>query len=245
MSVTNDVAATPAAAILSRRSVRAFLPTPVAKATVERVLTLASFAPNGSDIQPWQVFVVQGGLRDRLCQAIIAADDADAPGHAEEYPYYPTTWFEPYLGRRRQLGKALYALAGVGKGDVAAMKRQNARNYVFFDAPVGLFLTLDKRQAYGAWIDIGAFLQSLAIAARGEGLHSCPQQSFSKYHLIVRQHVPIPDDHILVCGMALGYADPDAAVNQLVPERLPLAEFASFQWDEAGTPSPATRSIEA
>jgi nitroreductase len=231
MSVADDVAATPAEAILSRRSVRAFLPTAVERETVERILTLASFAPNGSDIQPWQVFVVHGLHRDRLCQAILAADDADAPGYEEEYQYYPSEWFEPYLGRRRELGKALYQLVGVGRGDRAAMKRQNARNYIFFDAPVGLFFTLDRRQAYGAWIDIGTFLQSVMIAARGEGLHSCPQQSFSKYHRIVRDHVPIPPDHILVCGMALGHADPAATVNLLVPAREPVSAFATFLWD--------------
>jgi nitroreductase len=231
MSVSNSIAATPAEAILTRRSVRAFLPKPVARQTVEKILDLARFAANGSNIQPWHVFVVQGAHRDRLCADIMAADDADDPSHEEQYQYYPSEWFEPYLARRRQLGKGLYQLAGVARGDSAAMKAQQARNYVFFDAPVGLFFSLDKRQAYGAWIDIGTFLQTVMIAARGEGLHSCPQQSFSKYHRIVRRHVPIPDDDILVCGMALGYADPDAAVNQLVPDRAPVSEFASFLWD--------------
>ena len=231
MSIVNSVAATPAEAIRSRRSVRAFLPTPVPRETVERMLDIARHAPNGSNIQPWHVQVVAGTHRDRLVEAILAADAADAPGYDEEYRYYPDEWVEPYLGRRRQLGKALYQLTGVAKGDTAAMKRQAARNYTFFDAPVGLFFTLDRRQGYGAWIDMGAFLQSVMIAARGEGLHTCPQAAFPKYHRLIRQHVPIPDDHVLVCGMALGYADPEAAVNQLVPERAPVSEFATFLWD--------------
>jgi nitroreductase len=231
MSVTNSIAATPAEAIRSRHSVRAFLPKPVEQDKVEEILDIARHAANGSNIQPWQVFVIQGTRRDALCADILTADESDAPGHAEEYQYYPTEWFEPYLGRRRQLGKALYQLVGIAKGDLAAMKAQQARNYAFFDAPVGLFFTLDKRQAYGAWIDMGSFLQSVMIAARGEGLHSCPQQSFSKYHRIVRHHVPIPDQHILVCGMALGYADPQAAVNQLVADRAPVSEFATFLWE--------------
>lgn len=230
-NLTNAIAATPAEAIRSRRSVRAFLPTPVPRETVERILDIARQAPNGSNIQPWHVQVVAGSHRDRLVQAILAADAADAPGHDEEYRYYPEEWIEPYLGRRRQLGKALYQLAGVAKGDLAAMKQQGARNYAFFDAPVGLFFTLDKRQRYGGWIDMGAFLQSVMIAARGEGLHTCPQAAFSKYHRIIRQHLPIPEDHILVCGMALGLADTEAAVNQLVAERAPVSEFASFLWD--------------
>ena len=231
MSVANTVAKTPAEALSTRRAVRAFTQQQVERATVERILKLAANAPNGSNIQPWHVYVLHGEKRDKLCADIMAADAADAPGHEEEYQYYPTEWFEPYVGRRRQLGKALYALVGVAKGDTAAMKAQQARNYVFFDAPVGLFFTLHKNQKYGAWIDIGTFLQSVMIATRGEGLHSCPQQSFSKYHKIVRQHVPIPDDHILVCGMAMGYADPDAVVNQLVPERVPLEDYATFLWD--------------
>jgi len=231
MSIANSVAATPAEALQSRRSVRAFLPTPVPMETVVRILELARYAPNGSNLQPWRVHGVAGGHRDRLVQAILAADEADAPGFTEEYPYYPTEWVEPYVGRRRQLGKERYRLAGVPKGDAAAMKRQGARNDAFFDAPAGLFFSIDQRQAYGAWIDIGAFLQSVMIAARGEGLHTCPQAAFSKYHRIIRAHVPIPDDHILVCGMALGYADPDAAVNQLVAERAPVSEFATFLWN--------------
>jgi nitroreductase len=231
MSVSNTIAASPAEAIRTRRSVRAFLPKEVGRATVERILEIASNAPNGSNIQPWRVFVVHGAHRDRLCAEILAADAADAPGYDEEYQYYPVVWFEPYLGRRRSLGKALYSLVGVAKGDAAAAKAQQARNYQFFDAPVGLFFTLHKNQQYGAWIDMGTFLQSVMIATRGEGLHSCPQQSFSKYHRIVRRHVPIPDDHILVCGMAMGYADPGAAVNQLMPEKAPVSEFASFLWD--------------
>jgi len=231
MNVANSIAATPAEAILSRRSVRAFLPTPVARETVEKLLDLARNAPNGSNIQPWRVFVVAGARRDRLVEAILAADAADAPGHDEEYRYYPEEWVEPYLGRRRQLGKALYQLAGIAKGDTAAMKRQAARNYTFFDAPVGLFFTMDRRQAFGGWIDMGAFLQSVMIAARGEGLHTCPQAAFTKYHRIIREHLPVPDDHILVCGMALGFADPEATVNRLVPERAPVEAFATFLWD--------------
>jgi nitroreductase len=231
MSVTNTVAKTAAEAILTRRAVRAFTQAPVERATVERILKVASNAPNGSNIQPWRAYVVHGAHRDKLCADIMAADDADAPGYEEEYQYYPTEWFEPYVGRRRQLGKALYGLVGVAKGDLKAMKAQQARNYVFFDAPVGLFFSLHKHQQYGAWIDMGTFLQSVMVATRGEGLHSCPQQSFSKYHKIVRQHVPIPEDHILVCGMAMGYADTSAAVNQLVPERVPLEEYTTFLWD--------------
>jgi nitroreductase len=198
---------------------------------IEKMLDLARYAPNGSNIQPWNVYVVAGAARDRLCQAILDADKSDTPGHDEEYQYYPTDWFEPCLGRRRTLGKALYGLVGVAKGDTEAMKRQNARNYAFFDAPVGLFFSLDKRNEYGGWIDMGGFLQTAMLTARTLGLHTCPQQSFSKYHRIIRQFVPIPEDHTLVCGMAVGYAEEEAVVNKLMPEKAPVEEFTTFLWD--------------
>jgi nitroreductase len=231
MSLSNKAALTVEEAVRTRRSVRAFRPDPVPRETVEKILDLARFAPNGSNIQPWHVYVVAGQTRDRVCADILAAEAAEEPGHDEEYQYYPLDWFEPLLTRRRQLGKALYGLAGIAKGDVAAMKRQQARNYAFFDAPVGLFFSLDQRNQYGGWIDMGGFLQTAMLAARSVGLHSCPQQSFSKYHRIVRRHVPIPEDHVLVCGMALGYADDSAAVNRLEPEKEPVEAFTTFLWD--------------
>lgn len=231
MTLTNKAAPTLDEAVRTRRSVRAFRPDPVARETVEKILELARFAPNGSNIQPWHVYATAGKTRDDLCRDILAADDADAPEHDEEYQYYPEDWFEPLLGRRRQLGKALYGLVGIAKGDREAMKRQQARNYAFFDAPVGLFFSLDKRNRYGGWMDMGGFLQTAMLAARSFGLHSCPQQSFSKYHRIVRKYVPIPVDHTLVCGMALGYAIEDAEVNRLEPEREPVEAFTTFLWD--------------
>jgi len=231
MTPRNQAAPTLEEAVRTRRSVRAFRPDPVPRETIEKILELARFSPNGSNIQPWHVYVTAGRTRDRLCADILAADDADLPEHDEEYRYYPEEWFEPLLARRRALGKALYGLVGVAKGDTAAMKRQQARNYVFFDAPVGLFFSLDKRNRYGGWMDMGGFLQTAMLAARSFGLHTCPQQSFSKYHRIVRRHVPIPDDHILVCGMALGYADESAEVNRLEPGRDPVEAFTTFLLD--------------
>ena len=232
MTLSNKPADNVEDAILSRRSVRAFKPdAPPPRDLIEKMLDLARYAPNGSNIQPWNVYVVAGKTRDQLCQAILAADQAEAPDFDEEYQYYPVDWFEPCLGRRRTLGKALYGLVGVAKGDIEAMKRQQARNYEFFDAPIGLFFSIDKRNQYGGWIDMGAFLQTAMLAARSLGLHTCPQQSFSKYHRIVRAHLPIPEDHTLVCGMAVGYADEEAVVNKLMPEKAPVEEFTTFLWD--------------
>ena len=218
-------------ALESRRAVRAFLPTPVDRATVERILALASRAPSGSNIQPWKVWVVAGERLEKLSSRILAAHEADDASFQEEYAYYPDPWEEPYLSRRRKLGKDLYALLGIGKGDGAAMKRQFGRNYTFFGAPVGLFVTIERSMNVGSWLDLGTFLQSIFVAARGFGLHTCPQQAFAKYNRLIRDELSIPDSEIIACGIALGHEDISAPENQLVTEREPVSAFATFLWE--------------
>jgi len=218
-------------AITSRRSVRAFLPDPVSRETIEQILALAARAPSGSNIQPWRVWVVSGAAKERLSQRLLAAHEADDPSCQEEYRYYPDRWEEPYLSRRRQLGLALYGLLGIAKGDTAAMQRQFGRNYSFFGAPVGLILTIDRAMNQGSWFDLGAFLQSILLAARGFGLDTCPQQAFARYHRLIRAELGIDEEQMIACGIALGHADPNAPENQLQTPRVPVAEFATFVGD--------------
>ncbi len=218
-------------ALSSRKSVRAFLPTPIDRDVVERILALASRAPNGSNIQPWKVWVGAGSAKDRLTAKIMAAHDADDPSHDEEYQYYPKRWTEPYLARRRKLGKDLYGVLGLGKDDKEGMKRQFGRNYVFFGAPVGLFVTINRQMEYGGWIDIGGFLHGITLAARGFGLHSCLQQAFAKYHRLIRTELAVPDDEYIVCGIALGHEDSAAPENRLVTVRDAVDQFATFHWE--------------
>jgi len=218
-------------AINSRRSVRAFLPDPVSRETIEQILALAARAPSGSNIQPWRVWVVSGAAKERLSQRLLAAHEADDPSQQEEYRYYPDRWEEPYLSRRRQLGLALYGLLGIAKGDHAAMQRQFGRNYSFFGAPVGLILTIDRAMNQGSWFDLGAFLQSILLAARGFGLDTCPQQAFARYHRLIREELGIGEEQMIACGIALGHADPKAPENQLQTPRVPVAEFATFVGD--------------
>ncbi len=216
-------------AIRTRRSVRAFKADPVPRETVERILELAARAPSGSNIQPWKVYAVAGASRAALSADLHAAHvDPAATQADEEYQYYPTQWFEPYLSRRRKIGWGLYGLLGIAKGDTEAMARQHARNYDFFGAPVGLFFTLDRRMELGSWLDLGMFMENVMVAARGLGLDTCPQAAFIKYHRIVRRHLDIPGTEILASGMALGHADPDAPENGLDTERAPVAEFTRF-----------------
>ena len=216
-------------ALLSRRSLRAFKPDPVPRETIERALALASRAPSGTNVQPWKVHVVAGEVRDRIARDMFDGYMA----HGEEgwkatYRYYPTKWREPYLGRRRKLGWDLYGLLGIGKGDREKTKRQHARNFQFFDAPVGLVFTIDDDLEKGSWLDYGMFLQSVMLAARGFGLDTCPQAAVASAHEVLRRHLPIADHEVVVCGMSLGYARGDAVENSLVTEREPVGGFAKF-----------------
>ena len=216
-------------AIATRRSVRAFLPTPVPRATVDELLALAARAPSGSNIQPWKVRVVAGEARARLSRAILDALDQGSEGHKREWNYYPVNWREPFLARRRKIGWDLYGLLGVKKGDFEGTERQRRRNYEFFGAPVGLIFTLDEDLEIGSWLDLGIYIGTLAIAARGRGLDTCPQAAFADFHAVIRRELGIPATEIVICGMALGHADPDAVENRLVTERAAVPEFATFE----------------
>ena len=224
-----------ARALLTRRSVRGFRSTPIPRATIEAILTLAARAPSGTNCQPWKVYVCTGALRDALSRELVAAHSGDDGSHVEEYAYYPRKWREPYLARRRKLGWDLYGLLGIVKGDRAATARQHARNFEFFGAPVGLFFTLDRDLENGSWLDCGMFIQSVMIAARAFGLHTCPQAAFTPFHRIVRRHLRIPDGEILLCGMALGEIDEAERANSLNTAREPVHGFARF-CDEAAAP---------
>ena len=218
------------AALMTRRSIRAFLPTPVPRAEIEAILDAASRAPSGTNTQPWKVYVVTGESLARLSRALVAAYDdprRDAL-YQEEYPYYPTQWVSPYIDRRRKIGWDLYGLLGIEKGDKARMHEQHAQNYRFFGAPVGLFFTIDRVMERGSWLDYGMFLQAIMTAARGRGLDTCPQAAFTPFHRVIAEHLDLPADEQLVCGMSLGFADENALVNRLRTEREPVERFTRF-----------------
>jgi nitroreductase len=214
--------------VRSRRSIRRFLPTPVPRDTLLALLDLAARAPSGVNTQPWQVHALSGESKDGLSAAILAAYDTPDVERHGEYAYYPADWQAPYLGRRRETGLALYAQLGITKGDTARMCSQWARNYLFFDAPVGLIFTADKCLGQGSLIDYGGFLQTLMLAARAYGLHTCVQAAFCEYHAIIKPRLEIPDSQFIVCGMSLGFADPDAPENALTLPRVPASDFTRF-----------------
>jgi nitroreductase len=214
-------------AITSRRSVRGFTDEPVPRATVERILEVASRAPSGTNIQPWRVHAVTGAALARLKAALSAAHFGGTPD-AREYEYYPVTWRSPYIERRRKVGWDLYALTGVARGDREGSLRQHGRNYGFFGAPVGLVFTIDRDLGQGSWLDFGMFLENIMIAARAHDLHTCPQAAIANYPAILRAELGIRSDEIVVCGMALGREDPDEPANRLVTEREPVSSFCTF-----------------
>lgn len=217
-------------AITSRRSIRAFLPTPVARTELESLLEVASRAPSGSNTQPWKVYVLTGAMKQRFfddIQKVYLSSDC-AASHEEEYAYYPRQWVAPYVDRRRKVGWDLYGLLGLTRDNKAGMQVQHGRNYAFFDAPVGLIFTIDRVMEQGSWLDYGMFLQNIMIAARARGLDTCPQAAFTQFHRVITKTLGLPDNEQFVCGMALGYADHSKIENSLMTERAPVASFARF-----------------
>ena len=165
-------------AITSRRSVRAFLPTPVDEATIRDILTVASRAPSGTNMQPWRTYVATGETLKKIADAVLNSGIRAEKAKWDEYKYYPDQFFEPYLSRRRKVGFDLYGCLGIGKRDTEQMRAQHDRNFVFFDAPVGMIFTIDRRLNQGSWIDYGMFLENIMIAARAQGAAHLPAGGF-------------------------------------------------------------------
>ena len=221
-------------AICTRRSMRAFTPKPVARADLEHILQVASRAPSGTNCQPWKVYVLQGDTRKALVEKACAAHDALradptlAEQYQEEWDYYPQKWVSPYIDRRRENGWGLYGLLGIGKADREQMHVQHQRNFRFFDAPVGLMFTVDRVMGPGSLVDYGGFMQSIMLSARGLGLHTCPQAAWNGFSSIVMPLIGAGPQEMLVCGMALGYADDSALVNTFDTPRVPVKDFSHW-----------------
>lgn len=218
------------AAITSRRSIRAYLPTPVAREDIEKILEVAARAPSGTNTQPWKVYVLTGQRKQALSERILAihSDPAQASQHTEEYAYYPREWVSPFIERRRKVGWDLYALLGLTRDNKAGMAAQHGRNYAFFGAPVGFIFTIERVMEQGSWLDYGMFLENIMVAARGRGLDTCPQAAFTQYHKIIAEELQLPASETVVCGMALGFADHGKIENSLQTEREALPGFVKF-----------------
>ena len=214
-------------ALKARKSARAFKPDPVPLDLVKEILDLAKYSPSGTNIQPWKVHVVAGDVRRRLEEEVLAHRETDPADKIAEFPR-TSKRKEPYITRMRTLGKEMYGLLGIPKGDAAANWRQWGRNYQFFDAPVGLIFTIDKDLDCMSFLDIGIFMQSIMLAAKARGLDTCAQGAWNNFWSVTRRVLNVPEDEYIICGMSLGYADETAPVNTLIAEREPVESFATF-----------------
>ena len=213
--------------LAKRRSARAFKPDPLDRALVEEILRVASLAPSNTNVQPWKVHVVAGEVRDRLEREVLAHRETEPADAAAEFPR-ANKRKEPYISRMRKLGKDMYGLLEIPKGDQAAGWRQWGRNYAFFDAPVGLIFTIDKDLDQMNWIDLGLFAMAIMLAAKARGVDSCALGAWNNYWTVTRRVLDVPEDQYIAFGMALGYADETQAVNTLVADREPVEAFATF-----------------
>lgn len=211
----------------TRRSIRAYKPDPVPREIVREIVELGRWAPSGSNIQPWRVHVLTGVTLKRVSEALMREFLSDEP-ERRDYQYYTDPIEEPYLARRRQCGWGLYGLLGIGRGDREKSKAYRARNYEFFGAPVGLVFTIERILEKGSWLDYGMFLQTIMLAARAKGLHTCSEASIANYPDVVRRELGISEEWIVVCGMALGYGDPKSEINTFQPPRIGVDEYAVF-----------------
>jgi nitroreductase len=215
-------------AVTSRKSVRQFLPDPVAPDVIRRVLATAARSPSGGNLQPWHIHVVGGDALARL-RHIMRERIADAPGGEEtQYHIYPPNLHSPYRERRFEVGEDLYRSIGIARENRPGRLAQFARNFAFFDAPLALFCTVDRRMGPPQWSDLGMFMQSVMLLLREEGLHSCAQECWAMYPKTIGAFLDLPDERMLLSGMAIGYEDADAAINQWRAQRTPLDEFAEF-----------------
>ncbi len=214
--------------IKKRFASRAFSQRPVSRQTIEDILEVARFAPSGANIQPWRVYVLAGAEKERVSQALLKAHNEARDQHASEYQYYAPQLPEPYLSRREQFGRLFYGALGIQQSDLVGRAGQTAKNYGFFGAPVGLIMTIDRRLQIGSWLDLGMFVQNVMIAAGARGLQTCPQETFSKYHALLRELLPIPAEEMVVCGMSVGFAEQaSTSAGSLMP-KAPVSEFSKF-----------------
>ena len=215
-------------AVASRRSVRAFLPTPVDGRVLREILEKAARAASGGNVQPWHLYVLGGTdletLREQMRETL-----AKGPSEPTDYDIYPAKLWEPHRSERFDVGEEMYALLGVGREDKIGRMRQFQRNFEFFGAPAALFCYIDRRMGKPQWSDLGMYLQTVMLLLREQGLDSCAQECWSAYPKTIDAYVGAPPEWMLFCGMAIGHADPAAAVNRLRTRRLPLEAFAEFR----------------
>lgn len=217
-----------------RHSVRAYSDKAVDQSLIEELLRVSSRAPSGTNIQPWQAYVVTGEKLQQIITKVCTIHDQlrDGTKSPTEFPevfdYYPPKWFEPYLGRRRENGFSLYGLLQIAKGDKEAMHKQQQENFKFFGAPVGIFFTLHKDLGEGAKMDLSMFMQNFMLAADANGLGTCAQAAWNMFHSEILPILGAGEDEQLTAALALGYPDENHIINTFKTPRLEVSEFTKF-----------------
>ena len=219
-------------AVASRRSVRAFLDQPVEHALIERVLAKAQRAPSGGNVQPWNAVVLTGEPLRRLVERVAEEFPKGRAAHAPEYHIYPPGLEGAYEQRRQGVGEDMYGALGIPREDKRQRLAWFARNFQAFGAPVLMLVHTPRYMGPPQWSDIGMWMQTVMLLLREEGLDSCPQEAWAVYSPQIREVVAIPEDHIFFCGMAIGYRDPGAPVNNFAVARASLDEAVRWEgWD--------------
>jgi len=211
-------------AIAARKSIRAFLETPVSNGLLEQLLQAAARAPSGGNVQPWRIYVVNGPAMTRFREHLNKPTRDESPA----YEIYPQGLTEPYRSSRFKVGEDMYRLLGISREDRPARIRRLMENYKFFGAPAAIFCFIDRQMGPPQWSDLGMFLQSFMLLAHDAGLGTCAQEAWATKAETVASFVQSPAEQMLFCGVAIGYPDEQAAVNGLVSDREPLASFATF-----------------
>ncbi|MGZ5842492.1 MAG: nitroreductase [Xanthobacteraceae bacterium] len=216
-------------AVASRYSCRAFLPTPVPKTIVGDILLRAARAPSAGNMQPWRVYALAGDPLAQLKALMAPRMAKELPkGEGTDYTIYPEPLTEIYKARRFEVGELLYKAIGIAREDKPGRYKQYALNYQFFGAPVALFFAREKSHGPAQWADIGGYLQTIALLARGHELHTCPQQAWVSFNRTIRSFLKLPDHLMIYSGMALGYEDSEAPINKWRSPRAALDSFATF-----------------
>lgn len=214
--------------LTSRRSIRAYLPDRIERATLERICMAARRAPSGANLQPGAFHILTGSALDGLKERLIRAQRENEP-ISSEYSYFPDRMSAELKDRQRKAGFALYEALGIERRDIAGRRQQFARNYAFFDAPVGVVVTIDREMGKGCFMDLGMSIMGFLLSAEDEGLGTTGIGALANYGPQVHEYLGLPEQEMVVCGVAIGFPDREAKVNSFRTERAPLEAFTSFR----------------
>jgi nitroreductase len=207
--------------IRQRRSIRMFLPDrPVPRKLLDEALDLAIRAPSNSNIQPWHVVFVSGAARNRLVAALLEAANAGPP----KVPALP----EDFTHFRSETGKVVYGSMGIARDDAAGRRTAVLRNWEFFHAPLAGIVCMDLELGLVDSLGVGMFLQTLVLAPTARGLGTCVQVAIAGYPEILREQLDIPEQFTILCGLSIGYADPDFPANKIRVGREPTEKNVVF-----------------